>query len=276
MAGYKRKDICKTEFLFESDAEKAVLKAATQKKKPNITKAIFINCFIIIAIVVTLFYSLDKYEKTMISEIKGSIVNIKSEYINIEVLNKYSSKLKAYDKYDENNKYLVLVNKKNKISKDLINNYKLVDVKDNLYGKIKLEEETYNNFIKLRENLLKRGYYINITSGFRTFYESDSLFNMNKTKYEYLETAGTSEHNTGLAFDFTISKSNNKVKTNYESDEYSYLKNIAYLYGFIIRYPKDKEKVTGYYYKPDHLRYVGKSIAKYLTKNNLTLEEYYE
>lgn len=276
MAEYKRKDICKTEFLFESDAEKAVLKAATQKKKPNITKAIFINCFIIIAIVVTLFYSLDKYEKTMISEIKGSIVNIKSEYINIEVLNKYSSKLKAYDKYDENNKYLVLVNKKNKISKDLINNYKLVDVKDNLYGKIKLEEETYNNFIKLRENLLKRGYYINITSGFRTFYESDSLFNMNKTKYEYLETAGTSEHNTGLAFDFTISKSNNKVKTNYESDEYSYLKNIAYLYGFIIRYPKDKEKVTGYYYKPDHLRYVGKSIAKYLTKNNLTLEEYYE
>ena len=66
------------------------------------------------------------------------------------------------------------------------------------------------------------------------------------------------------------------IKNNYDSEEYLYLKNIAYLYGFIIRYPKDKDRVTGYYYKPDHLRFVGKDVAKYLTKNNLTLEEYYQ
>ena len=87
---------------------------------------------------------------------------------------------------------------------------------------------------------------------------------------------GTSEHNTGLAFDFIITNNKNSLKTNYDSDEYFYLENIAYLYGFIIRYPKDKEEITGYNYEPWHLRYVGQELAKYLKKNNLTLEEYYE
>lgn len=276
MEKYKKVDECKTEFLFESDAEKVILNSAIKKKKPSIIRTIFINSFMIIAIMITLFYCLNKYETKEISKIKGLVASPKDQYVDIEVLNKYSSELKSYPRYEDNDKYLILVNKANKITEQIVSNYKLVDVKDNLYGTIKLEKETYNNFVKLKENLLKRGYYINITSGFRTFEESDLLFNINKTKYEYLETAGISEHNTGLSFDFTISKSNKKVKTNYESDEYSYLKNIAYLYGFIIRYPQDKGKVTGYYYKPDHLRYVGRDVAKYLTKNNLTLEEYYK
>ena len=276
MEKYKKVDECKTEFLFESDAEKVILNSAIKKKKPSIIRTIFINSFMIIAIMITLFYCLNKYETKEISKIKGLVASPKDQYVDIEVLNKYSSELKSYPRYEDNDKYLILVNKANKITEQIVSNYKLVDVKDNLYGTIKLEKETYNNFVKLKENLLKRGYYINITSGFRTFEESDLLFNINKTKYEYLETAGISEHNTGLSFDFTISKSNKKVKTNYESDEYSYLKNIAYLYGFIIRYPQDKEKITGYYYRPDHLRYVGRSVAKYLTKNNLALEEYFE
>ncbi|MFA7515331.1 MAG: D-alanyl-D-alanine carboxypeptidase family protein, partial [Bacilli bacterium] len=46
-------------------------------------------------------------------------------------------------------------------------------------------------------------------------------------------------------------------------------------YGFIIRYPKDKEYITGYQYEPWHLRYVGVSIASYIKENNLTFDEYY-
>ena len=76
--------------------------------------------------------------------------------------------------------------------------------------------------------------------------------------------------------DIVISTDSKSITNNYDSDEYFYLENIAYLYGFIIRYPKDKEEVTGYSYEPWHLRYVGKDLAKYLKKNNLTLEEYYE
>ena len=276
MEKYKKVDECKTEFLFESDAEKVILNSAIKKKKPSIYKKITVYMCSAILFGAILFYVLNEYKTKEIGKIKGLVASSKNEYVNIEVLNKYSNELKSFARYEDSDKYLILVNKANKITKQIVSNYKLVDVKDNLYGTIKLEKETYNNFVKLKENLLKRGYYINITSGFRTFEESDLLFNINKTKYEYLETAGISEHNTGLSFDFTISKSNKKVKTNYESDEYSYLKNIAYLYGFIIRYPQDKEKITGYYYRPDHLRYVGRSVAKSLTKNNLALEEYFE
>ena len=43
----------------------------------------------------------------------------------------------------------------------------------------------------------------------------------------------------------------------------------------LIRYPKDKEKITGYKYEPWHYRYVGKEIAKYIHDNNITYEEYY-
>ena len=46
-------------------------------------------------------------------------------------------------------------------------------------------------------------------------------------------------------------------------------------YGFIVRYPKDKEEITGYAYEPWHFRYVGKRLAEYLTMNELTLDEYY-
>ena len=247
MGTYKKVDECKTEFLFESDAEKVILNSAIKKKKPSIYKKITVYMCSTILFGAILFYVLNEYETKEIGKIKGLVASSKNEYVNIEVLNKYSNELKSYARYEDSDKYLILVNKANKITGQIVSNYKLVDVKDNLYGTIKLEKETYNNFVKLKENLLKRGYYINITYGFRTFEESDLLFNINKTKYEYLETAGISEHNTGLSFDFTISKSNKKVETNYESDEYSYLKNIAYLYGFIIRYSQDNVKVTGYF-----------------------------
>ena len=153
---------------------------------------------------------------------------------------------------------------------------------DNTISNIKLEEETYNNYLRLKDNLLERGYYISIRSGYRTFEESEKIYNSYITKHgleyakKYVAAPGVSEHNVGIAFDFIISTNKNATQTNYESDEYFYLENIAYLYGFIIRYPKDKETITGYSYEPWHLRYVGKDLAKYLKKNNLTLEEYYE
>ena len=49
----------------------------------------------------------------------------------------------------------------------------------------------------------------------------------------------------------------------------------AYKYGFILRYPKDKEDITGYSYEPWHYRYVGEKIASYIKKHNSTYEEYY-
>lgn len=49
----------------------------------------------------------------------------------------------------------------------------------------------------------------------------------------------------------------------------------AYKYGFILRYPKDKEYLTGYEYESWHWRYVGKEAAKYIQENKITFDEYY-
>ena len=51
--------------------------------------------------------------------------------------------------------------------------------------------------------------------------------------------------------------------------------NNSYKYGFILRYPKDKENITGYIYESWHYRYVGIDIAKYIHDNNITFDEYY-
>ena len=47
-----------------------------------------------------------------------------------------------------------------------------------------------------------------------------------------------------------------------------------YKYGFILRYPENKENITGYYYEPWHIRYVGEEVSKIIYDNNMTLEEF--
>ena len=60
-----------------------------------------------------------------------------------------------------------------------------------------------------------------------------------------------------------------------QTKEGQWLSANAPLFGFIIRYPKGKEKITGYAWEPWHIRYVTKSLALYLTLTGLTLDEYY-
>ena len=78
---------------------------------------------------------------------------------------------------------------------------------------------------------------------------------------------GYSEHNTGLAIDL------NGV-TSINTPEYEWLCQHAADYGFILRYPKDKEKITGIDFEAWHFRYVGVENAKYITEHNMCLEEY--
>ena len=60
------------------------------------------------------------------------------------------------------------------------------------------------------------------------------------------------------------------------SKEYLWIRENAHNYGFIIRYQKGKEKITGYGAEEWHIRYVGKNAAEYIYKNNITFEEYYD
>ena len=83
---------------------------------------------------------------------------------------------------------------------------------------------------------------------------------------------GHSEHQTGLAVDV---EGENKDYDNFEdTKEFIWMKNNAHRFGFILRYPKGKEHITGFKYEPWHYRYVGIETATKIFKQNITLEEY--
>ena len=82
---------------------------------------------------------------------------------------------------------------------------------------------------------------------------------------------GTSEHNLGMAVDF-----NGVLDSFYKTKEYAWLINNAQEYGFILRYPKEKQDITKKIYEPWHFRYIGKEHAKNMKKLEICFEEYVE
>ena len=86
-----------------------------------------------------------------------------------------------------------------------------------------------------------------------------------------------SEHQTGLTIDVSADSIGCALEQSFgKTIEGKWLASNCYKYGFTIRYPKEKEDITGYSYEPWHIRYVGKNLAKRLYKKKLTLEEYYQ
>jgi zinc D-Ala-D-Ala carboxypeptidase len=119
-------------------------------------------------------------------------------------------------------------------------------------------------------------------SGYRSYWYQSAIFKSSVKKYgsikkanQFIAKPGQSEHQTGLAIDLSSTSVRNQLIQSYAyTREGWWLKENASEFGFIIRYPKGKEKVTGYKFEPWHLRYVGKSAAKIMTLRNITLEEY--
>lgn len=85
---------------------------------------------------------------------------------------------------------------------------------------------------------------------------------------------GTSEHQTGLACDITDQYYELKNSSLEDTALYRWMSKHCQDYGFIVRYPKDKEDVTGIIYEPWHFRYVGKEAAGYIMEHDLCLEEF--
>lgn len=98
-----------------------------------------------------------------------------------------------------------------------------------------------------------------------------------KTK-EYLTEPGHSEHHTGLAFDIVDEEwivAGNGLDPEYDTQpSQQWLVESMADYGFILRYPKGKEEITGIQYESWHFRYVGVENAQFIVKNDLVLEEY--
>ncbi len=142
-----------------------------------------------------------------------------------------------------------------------------------------IRRDAYDDFVEMKKEMAKNDLYIVAVSGYRSYSYQERLYN----KYvridgmenadRYSARAGFSEHQTGLAIDV----SNGKLPyTSFEkTKEFTWMINNCYKYGFILRYPKDKENITGYIYESWHFRYVGTEAASYIKKHNITFDEYY-
>lgn len=177
------------------------------------------------------------------------------------------------------NKNYIMVNKyiylpSNYVPNDLVN----LDLKYSRSGMM-LVKEAKVNFEKMYYNALKDGYNIRIVSSYRSYNYQVNLYNKyvetdgKEVADTYSARPGFSEHQTGLCVDIddkVISYDNFS-----KSRSYLWMKKNSYKYGFIERYPKGKEDITGYSYEAWHYRYVGLEIAKYIYENNITFDEYF-
>ena len=175
--------------------------------------------------------------------------------------------------------YLILVNKYHKLKSDYVPD-NLVTI-DSKYGKpLQLEKTVYEAYIEMFNAAKEEGMNLYIRSPYRSYTTQNGLYERYAAQDGYSKAdtysarPGYSEHQTGLAFDVTTSTTT--LGTFESTKEFTWMKENAYKYGFILRYPKGKENITGYIYEAWHYRYVGKDVAKQIHDEDLTFEEYYE
>ena len=124
------------------------------------------------------------------------------------------------------------------------------------------------------------GVTLRIGSGYRSYATQASLFASYARRHGEAEASrfssrpGHSEHQSGLAVDFAGADQTCWVDDCFEQTAAGkWLAAHAHEYGFILRYPKGKESITGYQYEPWHFRYVGRELAGALHQSGLTMEE---
>ncbi|MFD0675132.1 D-alanyl-D-alanine carboxypeptidase family protein [Cohnella sp. GCM10027633] len=134
-------------------------------------------------------------------------------------------------------------------------------------------------FAKAKED----GIDLKAVSGYRSYATQRSLFAYYADKHgeeeatRFSARAGQSEHQTGLAMDVSSASVGYGLEESYgETTEGKWLVAHAADHGFILRYPKGKEEITGYQYEPWHIRFVGTDVAKRIMDEGTTLEEFFD
>ncbi len=124
------------------------------------------------------------------------------------------------------------------------------------------------------------GLSVYLSSAYRSYAEQQYLYNRKVAQVgeavakTIVAPPGTSEHQTGLAADITDRYYEVKNSELENTELYQWMSAHCQEYGFIVRYPKDKEDITGIIYEPWHFRYVGVEAATYIMENGLCLEEF--
>lgn len=173
---------------------------------------------------------------------------------------------------------LILVNSNNAVPKD----YKteLVQLSNGIF----IDSRIYPDLQQMFDDAREQGIYPVAGEGYRTGEEQQNMMNdkinsfiydgysekdAEKLAKEWVAEAGKSEHELGIALDI-----NADASVSSDDEVYEWLAGNAYKYGFILRYPPDKEYITGIGYEPWHYRYVGIETACEIYSRQITLEEY--
>ncbi len=219
--------------------------------------------------------NLDRYKAYQISNPDFSIEDIVTR-VNLNLDKEYYTD--TLPAINLNTNYL-LVNKFYYLDSNYIpENLELLDssyAKNGIY----LVKEAKDNIERLINDAKNDGMSIRVISAYRSYTYQENLYN-NYVKNDGVEMADTysarpgySEHQTGLVVDVTRAYDN---FNNFENtDEYNWMLENAANYGFILRYPKDKEAITTYSFEAWHYRYVGVELAQKIKASNLTFDEYY-
>ena len=186
--------------------------------------------------------------------------------------------------YARDNPFYILVNKQNGIGKEYKpDNLVIPHVK--FIEKGQLEKKHMQNtaayYLKMMfDDAARQNIHLVALSGYRSYNRQSIIYNQYIRKYGQVYTdrvsakPGYSEHQTGLAMDISAKSVGYALTQNFaKTKEGKWLAQNAHRHGFIIRYPKGKEAITGYTYEPWHARYVGQELATYLYINDLVLDE---
>ena len=183
---------------------------------------------------------------------------------------------------------LVLVNKQHPIPDDY--ELKLGSIKTSR-GSMKCDRRIIADLEKMIEDARKDGINLVICSPYRPSTRQKYLFNKKVKAYvksgnSYMDSyylsaqavniPGSSEHEIGLALDIVSDRYSGLNEGFADTDAGKWLAKHCMEYGFVLRYPKGKESITGIEYEPWHFRYVGKAAAEYMSSEDICLEEFKE
>ena len=176
---------------------------------------------------------------------------------------------------DTTDGYYMLINKSHYLGKDyrpsdMVNFDSKCSYRGNQAAKVVVE-----SFVKMQQDCKKlTNSQLMVNSSYRPAEAQEQIYSTNKEKERTVARAGYSEHQTGLSIDVTSIEHPKRWAFD-KSEEGIWMRENCYKYGFILRYPKGKERITGYEYEPWHLRYVGIQTARVIHNEGITLEEYH-
>lgn len=198
---------------------------------------------------------------------------------------KAGARSEIFENMTQKTDYMVLVNKLNPLPESWESSIKTITFTNSLGEEVEVENNAYNAYLSLKEDLETVGVFVDVDSARRTIAEQQSIMDSFTEEYgadyalKTVATPGCSEHHTGLALDLYLNINNKDVYINEdmmnETEIWSTIHSKLAEHGFILRYPKNKEHITGYGYEPWHIRYIDDAdTAKEIMSKGITLEEY--